>query len=51
MAIAEASWRPNLKYVPLKTIEQQDIQALHRIRDKLIARRTSVVNQMRGLLS
>ncbi len=51
LAIAEASWRPNLKYVPLKTVEQQDIQALHRIRDKLIARRTSVVNQIRGLLS
>ena len=51
IAIAEASWRPNLKYVPLKTVEQQDIQALHRIRDKLIRRRTSVVNQVRGLLS
>ena len=51
LAIAEASWRPNLKCVPLKTIEQQDIQALHRIRDKLIARRTSIVNQVRGLLS
>ena len=51
LAIAEASWRPNLKCVPLKTIEQQDIQALHRIRDKLIARRTSIVNQTRGLLS
>lgn len=51
LAIAEASWRPNLQCVPLKTIEQQDIQALHRIRDKLIARRTSVVNQIRGLLS
>jgi len=51
LAIAEASERPNLKFVPLKTVEQQDIQALHRIRDKLIARRTSVVNQMRGLLS
>ncbi|MDB4838098.1 IS110 family transposase, partial [Marinomonas sp.] len=51
LAIAEASWRPNLKCVPLKSIEQQDIQALHRIRDKLISRRTSVVNQVRGLLS
>ena len=51
LAIAEASWRPNLKCVPLKSIEQQDIQALHRIRDKLISRRTSIVNQVRGLLS
>lgn len=51
LAIAEASSRPNINFVPLKTIEQQDIQALHRIRDKLIARRTSIVNQTRGLLS
>lgn len=51
LAIAEASWRPNLKCVPIKTVEQQDIQALHRIRDKLMARRTCVINQMRGLLS
>ncbi|KZM42503.1 transposase [Marinomonas sp. SBI22] len=51
LAIAEASSRPNINFVPLKTIEQQDIQALHRIRDKLISRRTSIVNQARGLLS
>lgn len=51
IAIAEASWRPNIKFVPLKSIEQQDIQALHRIRDKLISRRTSIINQTRGLLS
>lgn len=51
IAIAEASWRPNIKFVPLKSVEQQDIQALHRIRDKLIARRTSIINQTRGLLS
>ncbi|KJZ07321.1 transposase [Marinomonas sp. S3726] len=51
LAVAEASLRPNISFVPLKTIEQQDIQALHRIRDKLISRRTSIVNQTRGLLS
>lgn len=51
LAIVEASWRPNLKSVPLKSVEQQDIKSLHRIRDKLITRRTSIVNQMRGLLS
>ncbi|GAC34285.1 IS110 family RNA-guided transposase [Paraglaciecola polaris] len=51
IAIAEASWRPNIQFVPLKTVEQQDIQALHRIRDKLISRRTSIINQTRGLLS
>ncbi|BFM48686.1 hypothetical protein THO17_08490 [Marinomonas sp. THO17] len=51
LAIAEASHRPNIRFVPNKTVEQQDIQALHRIRDKLVSRRTSIVNQMRGLLS
>jgi transposase len=51
VAIAEASERPNIQFVPLKTVEQQDIQALHRIRDKLISRRTSIINQARGLLS
>ena len=51
IAIAEASWRPNIRFVPVKTLEQQDIQALHRIREKLISRRTTVINQTRGLLS
>ena len=50
LAIAEASARPYIRCVPIKTIEQQDIQALHRIRDKLVARRTSIINQTRGLL-
>jgi transposase len=36
--------------VPIKTPEQLDLQALHRVRDRLVARRTSVSNQLRGLL-
>lgn len=51
VAIAEASQRPNITPVPVKTLEQQDIQVLHRMRDRYIARRTGLVNQGRGLLS
>jgi transposase len=51
LAIAEAGQRPNIKFVPVKTIEQQDIQMLHRIRDKRVAQRTGLINQTRGILS
>jgi len=51
VAIIEASQRPNLHLVPLKSIEQQDIQNLHKIRQRLIANRTGLSNQIRGLLS
>lgn len=51
LAIAEASFRPNIRFVPIKSLEQQDIQSLHRIRDKLVSRKTALVNQTRGLLS
>lgn len=51
LAIAEASFRPNIRFVPIKSLEQQDIQSLHRIRDKLVSRKTAIVNQTRGLLS
>lgn len=51
IAIAEAAQRPNLQSVEVKTIEQQDIQALHRIRERLVRNRTSLMNQTRGLLS
>lgn len=51
LAIAEASMRPNIRFVPVKTIEQQDIQSLHRIRERLVRQRTGLVNQTRGLLS
>jgi transposase len=49
-AICEAVQRPNMRFVPEKSIEQQDIQSLHRIRSQLIARRTAQSNQIRGLL-
>jgi transposase len=51
VAILEASQRPNLHLVPIKSVEQQDIQNLHRIRQRLISNRTGLCNQIRGLLS
>lgn len=51
LAIYEASRRPFIKPVPVKTLEQQDIQALHRIREQLIRQRTGLMNQIRGILS
>jgi transposase len=49
-AICEAVSRPNMRFVPVKSVEQQDIQALHRVRSELIAQRTAKANQIRGLL-
>ncbi|MGH9424406.1 MAG: IS110 family transposase, partial [Thermoanaerobaculia bacterium] len=46
----EAVQRPTMRFVPLKTMEQLDLQAIHRIRTRLVARRTAVINQMRGFL-
>ncbi|MCX4024710.1 IS110 family transposase [Endozoicomonas sp. SM1973] len=51
VAIAEASLRPKARFVPVKTLEQQDVQSLQRIRERLIKSRTALVNQLRGLLS
>lgn len=51
LAICEASLRPGIHFVPVKTTEQQDLQSMHRIRQRLIRDRTSLVNQIRGLLS
>lgn len=50
LAIVEAGLRPNMRFVPTKAIEQQDIQSLHRIRDRCIKQRTQLTNQMHGLL-
>ena len=50
-AIAEAVTRPSMRFVPLKCLEQQDMQAVHRIRSRLIAERTGLANQIRGLLA
>jgi transposase len=49
--ICEAVSRPQMRFVPLTSVEQQDIQALHRIRERQIKARTALVNQLRGLLS
>lgn len=51
IAIAEAARRPNIIPVPVKTIEQQDIQCLHRLRERYVSSRTALMNQVRGLLS
>lgn len=49
-AIAEAVQRPGMRFVAIKTVEQQDTQALHRIRSQAVKNRTALVNQIRGLL-
>lgn len=49
-AICEAVQRPNMRFVAIKEVEQQDVQSLHRIRSLVVANRTAQVNQIRGLL-
>ena len=49
-AIAEAVQRPRMAFVPTKSVEQLDLQALHRVRARLVRHRTSVINQIRALL-
>jgi transposase len=49
-AIAEAVVRPSMRFVPVKTDEQLDLQALHRVRERWIQRRVALVNQIRGFL-
>jgi transposase len=49
-AIAEAVQRPTMKFVATKTADQLDLQALHRVRERWVMRRTAVVNQIRSLL-
>jgi transposase len=50
-AIAEALTRPSMRFVPIKDIAHQDIQALHRVRERLVTARTALVKEMRGLLA
>jgi transposase len=50
-AICEAVTRPTMRFVPIKQVEQQDLQALHRVRARLIKARTALVNEIRGLLN
>ena len=49
-AIAEAVQRPSTRCVPVKTDDQLDLQALHRVRSRLVGQRTAVINQLRGFL-
>ncbi|WP_445145868.1 IS110 family transposase [Dyella sp. Tek66A03] len=49
--ICEAMSRPSMRFVPIKTVEQQDIQAVHRIRTRLVDDRTAKGNQIRGLVA
>ena len=51
LAICEAALRPDLRPVPVKTVAQQDIQCLHRFRERYVRNRTGLINQTRGLLS
>jgi transposase len=50
-AVCEAMRRPNMRFVAVKSVEQQDVQATHRIRSELIGQRTSKANQMPGLVA
>lgn len=49
-AIAEAATRPTMRFVELKSQDQLDMQTLHRVRDRLIGERTSLMNQIRSML-
>lgn len=51
LAIGEAAQRPGMRFVRVKAVEQQDIQSLHKIRERLVANKTRITNQTRGLLS
>jgi transposase len=48
-AIVEAASRPSMHFVPIKQVEQQDIQSLHRVRSRIIKNRTALINEIRGL--
>jgi transposase len=50
-AICEAVTRPDMRFVPIKSAEQQAILSLHRVRQGLITQRTALINQLRGLLT
>ena len=50
-AICEAVSRPSMRFVAIKTLAQQDLQATHRVRSQLVKQRTEKINQIRGLLA
>jgi len=49
-AIAEAVQRPTMRFVATKTADQLDLQALHRVRERLVSQRTGIINQIRAFL-
>ncbi len=49
-AIAEAATRPTMRFVEMKSEVQLDMQSLHRARDRLVAERTALINQLRAFL-
>ena len=49
-AIAEAVQRPTMKFVATKTAEQLDLQALHRVRERLVSQRTGIISQIRAFM-
>ncbi len=48
-AIVEAASRPSMHFVPVKQVEQQDTQSLHRVRSRIVKNRTALINEIRGL--
>ena len=48
-AIVEAASRPSMHFLPIKQVEQQDIQSIHRIRTRIVKNRTALINEIRGL--
>src|SRR5215216_6990520 len=49
-AIAEAMTRPTMRFVAAKSVDQHDLQALYRVRERLMKARTALINETRGLL-
>jgi transposase len=49
-AVAEAVQRPTMRFVPTKSVDQLDLQALHRVRSRLVGQRTAIANQIRAFL-
>ena len=49
-AIAEAATRPTMRYVEIKSEAQLEVQSLHRVRGRLVAERTALINQLRALM-
>jgi len=50
-AICEAVSRPHMRFLPAKSVEQQDVQSRYRVRRRLVSARTQLANQVRGLLT